>query len=297
MVEGVRHKMRWWATALFVLVFIPTCVALLSEFFIELGKEYGVYDKPSARLAATVTAVSNFVSQPWFLICLGTMAGFVAGVWFDTILRRIEAARNARQLEKPPPRHAGAEPGLLDFMVEGQEALASFRKALQGFNSVATDAGHVMMRYAPLLSKQSDPRKMREMAATMASELEDQAAKFERHVGEMESANVLVRNNLAPMVAMFDTETTKGKSQLADFAKTVILTRDTVAGTAQSAVAAAGNVDTLQGSSRELNSASKRISAAIGAYHKQSTLFLMTCDGILHNAEERLAKAGGTTQS
>ena len=140
-----RRLSRRLATSLTFLLLLTIVGAMVSEFFIEIGKERGWYTQPSERLGAAMTAFSDFVTQAWFLVISAFLTGITAGLWSDVVLRRWEAARtlSAAPLEPMP----AAELGQLDYIVEGLQSLHDITSI---FNSATKDTNRIvrtMSRY------------------------------------------------------------------------------------------------------------------------------------------------------
>lgn len=64
----------------------PICV----EWFIEVAKYKGFYENAGPRWDKTVGVVASFVTSGWALYPLVGLAGFVGGLWTDTLLKRVE---------------------------------------------------------------------------------------------------------------------------------------------------------------------------------------------------------------
>lgn len=57
----------------------------------ELVREYGIYEQPSAKVAAMMELLS-FARDTWFLILSAAVVGFAFGLWADAIMKRRELA-------------------------------------------------------------------------------------------------------------------------------------------------------------------------------------------------------------
>jgi hypothetical protein len=85
-----RRFIRWFATAVLAGLVLTTFFGVVGEFFIEFAREKGVYQNPSQRLGVAMTALSDFVTQVWFIGLTTFSAGLAVGLWVDTLLRRRE---------------------------------------------------------------------------------------------------------------------------------------------------------------------------------------------------------------
>lgn len=86
----MRRFLRWLFLSIFATLLLAIIAGVLGEFFIEVARERGWYDKPSATLGTMVMVLSSLVSSTWFLVGTGFWGGLTAGMWLDTIMRRAE---------------------------------------------------------------------------------------------------------------------------------------------------------------------------------------------------------------
>jgi hypothetical protein len=140
---NLRRVSRRLSTSLAFMLVFAIFSGVITEFFIELGKERGWYDKPSERLIAGMTDFSDFVTQTWFLVAAAFLTGFAAGLWTDFGLRRQEAAL---AIDATPPRLAlSGQPGHLDYVVEGVQ---SFNDVTTIFRSASRDTKNITQTIA-----------------------------------------------------------------------------------------------------------------------------------------------------
>jgi hypothetical protein len=92
-----RTVFSWTVLAVFA--------ALIGEFAIEVAREHGVYEHPTARLKAVMDLLASVRGSPWLLGSLAFAVGMVVGMWLDTL-----ALRHMRV-----PRHPGQGPLSIAF--------------------------------------------------------------------------------------------------------------------------------------------------------------------------------------
>ena len=90
-------------------------VAVVAEFFIELAKEWNLYEKPSEKLSTALSYFSDIFFHPAFPWVAGIILGFAAGVWLDVLLRRLE-----RGTEVPTPLGEIFEDAIHQILSAGQ---------------------------------------------------------------------------------------------------------------------------------------------------------------------------------
>jgi hypothetical protein len=97
----LRTAAAWLASA----VVAVSILAPIGQFFISLADERGLYQHPSARVAAMINALAIVVGSPWFHWIGGGIVGFAIGVWVDgTLKRRDETVSASGKGAAPFPR-------------------------------------------------------------------------------------------------------------------------------------------------------------------------------------------------
>lgn len=67
---------------------------VVGELFVEAAREKGLYEHPSQRLGAAMSALNSIVSQQWFIGLTLFFVGLAAGTWLDLLLGRRERRRH-----------------------------------------------------------------------------------------------------------------------------------------------------------------------------------------------------------
>jgi hypothetical protein len=80
----VRRLAFGAATTVLVVAVYP----VISEFLVELAREWGWYDRPRQRVAEVSACLVALAASPWFHWIGGGVVGFAAGAWLDVLLRR-----------------------------------------------------------------------------------------------------------------------------------------------------------------------------------------------------------------
>jgi hypothetical protein len=81
-------------------------IALIGEFAIELAREHGFFEHPTATVGAILGLLTVVREQPWFLPVLCFVGGLVIGMWLDSFVRRRAIPRTAPgapQVHVPAP--------------------------------------------------------------------------------------------------------------------------------------------------------------------------------------------------
>lgn len=116
--EKVRLFIRWLVTFIGGGLLGTIAFGVVGEFFVELARERGLYEGPSRRLDAAMTAFSEFVTQTWMLVAAALLCGLAIGLWADTLMRR----RITEPINSRSPGEVGInETGLIEI-----RKLASF---------------------------------------------------------------------------------------------------------------------------------------------------------------------------
>ena len=90
--EDIRRILRWTATAFASVMAVIIVVPLASEFVIEIAREQGVFNKPTAKVRAVVDWLSSISQLWWFAFVLGFFVGATAAFWAaEWFSRRIQA--------------------------------------------------------------------------------------------------------------------------------------------------------------------------------------------------------------
>lgn len=173
-----RTVIRWAAIFILASIVLPIIVAVCGEFFIELGKEWGWYERPSERLGAAVTALSSFITQPWFLVIAALSGGLTAGLWADVWLRRREAAAAFPVISRDNLISLG-EPGMLDHLVEGIQALKDITNTHNALSKQTLKINRATVIYNVRLQVTQNFEKRRKLAAGLASKMNG----YSRRVG------------------------------------------------------------------------------------------------------------------
>lgn len=108
-----RSLLRWLVTAIFILLVAP----VVGDFFVELARELGLYNRPADRVQAVVDWAQSIFGEQGFFYTLFALGGLVVGLWLDPILKRAEpseetavermAARMQHVFELMPVAHLG----------------------------------------------------------------------------------------------------------------------------------------------------------------------------------------------
>jgi hypothetical protein len=81
--------LRWIAAGFFTLIVIP----LLVEFLKHLAENIGLYDRPREAAGAVLNFFLSLAELPWLRVTALVLAGFVAGLWLDWLLRKFDGSR------------------------------------------------------------------------------------------------------------------------------------------------------------------------------------------------------------
>jgi hypothetical protein len=110
--RGIARKwIRRLALAAVSLLAAAILFPVVGQFFVELARERGLYEQPSARLEAVMEAAASLLQCRAFWWVAGLTVGFAAGVWIDALLARIDRRRAASGSASPTgttPEHVAA---------------------------------------------------------------------------------------------------------------------------------------------------------------------------------------------
>ena len=94
--QKARKFIRIATTWILVGFALTILASVVGEFFIELAKEQGLYENPSAKVASMMSLLAEIVRSWWFILALGVFLGAVVALWSDYFLRRADAPANRR---------------------------------------------------------------------------------------------------------------------------------------------------------------------------------------------------------
>src|SRR6266446_31300 len=89
--QRLSNWARWIAAGFFTLIVIP----LLVEFLKHLAENIGLYDRPREAAGAFLNFFLSLAGLPWLRVTALVLGGFVAGLWVDWLLRKLDRSRNA----------------------------------------------------------------------------------------------------------------------------------------------------------------------------------------------------------
>lgn len=113
---------------------------VVGEFFIKLAEERGLYERPSERVGAILSALSSLVASRFYQLILVGLAGVALGVWVDWIYRRFERRRKPtkplkREVTKEEMLEAHRELEKLKARLEADDE-SSITVSYSGFHEV-----------------------------------------------------------------------------------------------------------------------------------------------------------------
>lgn len=92
----MSNKIRKWAWWALLGVSGVAILPVLSQFFVALAAEFGLYDSPSDKVVKVIDFLSSFLESPVFIGFFGLVIGATFGFWLDKTLRHREVASGAR---------------------------------------------------------------------------------------------------------------------------------------------------------------------------------------------------------
>lgn len=87
--QNVRNRLRIGLTWALILLIAPVIVSVLAEFFIELARERGLYDRPSETISNIMTALETVTGSWWFIAPGLLIVGAAGGLWLDFLVRKL----------------------------------------------------------------------------------------------------------------------------------------------------------------------------------------------------------------
>src|SRR6476659_8891847 len=96
--RSISSRVRW---ALGILLFIAG-YPVVQEFFIELAREQGAYEKPTQRVRGVMTFLSE-LAQDWvYQLAVVFLAGVFLGTMLDWLARQFDRRRADRRAPTVP---------------------------------------------------------------------------------------------------------------------------------------------------------------------------------------------------
>lgn len=280
-----RRLSRRLATSLTFIFLLSLLGAIVGEFFIELAKERGLYAQPAERLGAAVTAFSSFVTQTWFLSISACLTGLTVGLWADVALRRWEALRAVgRSAIEPLP---AAEPGQLDFIVEGMQSFHDIKIIFGDLTHHTTQIVRTMEHYNRRRRSVSDPHKSRKLASKLALQLSAFSKNLRRYAPQVADAAKRTHVNCLAVINGTPILDVSGLNSLLGFMQTL---QAMAVSTAQSAELMRETMDNIQGItgvSRDLNAAAQLLTTATEDLRTEVQAFGYVCEQLLAVATAR----------
>src|SRR6516162_7565390 len=80
---------RWIGAGVFTIFVIPIAV----EFVKHVAESIGLYDRPREAAGTILNFFLSLAELPWLGVTALVLAGFVAGLWLDWLLRRLDGSR------------------------------------------------------------------------------------------------------------------------------------------------------------------------------------------------------------
>jgi hypothetical protein len=96
-----RKVARGTAAAAAAVVLAIAVYPVAGEFFVELAREQGWYDRPSDRLAQMSASLSALGQADWFHWVGGWVIGLACGLWLDALLKRRQSPSFTATLRRP----------------------------------------------------------------------------------------------------------------------------------------------------------------------------------------------------
>jgi hypothetical protein len=260
----LRALHRRISASLTVAFLLALVAGVVGEFFIELGKEKGWYDKPSARLDAFMNAFSDFVTQTWFLTIVAFLCGLTIGLWADYLMRRREASATLLAIPESSIGAPSPAPGMLDFIIEGMEAVDEITRIFVRSGKDATRMQKAMKRYQFLIGfVQQNMRLRRRVTGAFASKLNNFSSNTREHARQLNDAVSRVRNNHIAFIEAVRIVTVADFEALQRFNRQLTANIDTNATMIATIEGTRDLAVHLMGVSRELNAAGNSFSEAI----------------------------------
>ncbi|MCW5686593.1 MAG: hypothetical protein KIT85_19535 [Pseudolabrys sp.] len=258
----------------------------MGEFFIELGKEFGWYDKPSQRLEGVLTTLSALVTQSSFLVIAALLTGLTIGLWLDVALRKREA--KSLLINAPSNELAlKAEPGRLDNIIEGLESVEDITRIFRALAKDTNQMATIMMRSQRRILSTHDYKKRRKHATALSLKLNEFSEKIATYAPQISDATKRIHLNYlaviekAPVTDMSDLNSL---FELAEMLKNNIASSN---GTVLAMDETRNSIHAINGITRELNVSAQLISATVDALQAEVKAYTAVCDSLYSVATTR----------
>jgi hypothetical protein len=117
-----RLIVSWVLSALVVVGIVPVG----GQFFIELAREQGIFEKPTSKIEDAINWLTPIVESWYFAAIIGFFLGIAVTLWFDYLNRK----RTGRDEQRP--RQAASLAGADQFDEAGQQRLLAALKQYSG---------------------------------------------------------------------------------------------------------------------------------------------------------------------
>lgn len=281
---NIRRLSKRLSTSITFVFLLSIAAAVLAEFFIELAKERGAYNTPTARLNAAMTAFSEFVTQTWFLVTAAFFAGLTAGLWVDPILRRREAASMQQELALTIPV---GQPGTLDYIVEGLQSFTDITEIFQSVSKDTTKIQRSLVRYQRLFVLFQDFSKRRTLAAKLAAKLNKFSGNTGRYVPQIADARQRTYVNCLAVIEGANIATHDDLNALVQFVGVLGKMMRSSAGAADAIDQARDSVNFITGISREMNAAADLFSNTMAELCSEVRAYSAICEQLLTAASTK----------
>jgi hypothetical protein len=87
---------RWLGAGVFSIFVIPIAV----EFLKHEAESIGLYERPGEAAGTVLNFFLSLAELPWLRVTALVLGGFVAGLWLDWLLRKLDRSREARSVSR-----------------------------------------------------------------------------------------------------------------------------------------------------------------------------------------------------
>ena len=245
---------------------------VVGQYFIEIGQEFGLYQKPSARLGAIMHALSLFATQSWVLLTGTFIVGVTGGLWADNILRRLERKKlETMSADSDAPAESM---GKLDYIVNGLQSLSDITNIQKTMTKLAISLTRAMTRYTFLINYITNPRIRRTLAARLAKKLSGFATLMRGSAQGMKRAAQMIEESCVPLVEETEIATEADAIALLQFRSVVLSMIEALSAMAVSVSGTQTAVQSLMGISRDMNRAAALLSTATGEFVSEVHIFV-----------------------
>jgi hypothetical protein len=214
------------------------------------------------------------------------LTGVSIGLWLDIALRKREAI-SALPRSTSSELLQNAEPGMLDYIVEGLQSIQDIARIFSALTKPAENIAATMERHQRRFFATNDPQKRLKLAAKLSLKLNEFSQQMKAYIPQISDATKRIQVNCLPVIEETPILNLSDLNSLLEFAGTLKMNFESSSGTAQAVSGTKNAVQNIVGISRDLNVSAQVISDTAEALHVEIIKYAQVCEGLFLAATNR----------